>query len=127
MVKYYTGFDSVVDVGPGTTGGAVADTPNHGLSYVTANEIYCLAPPTKGVRKMLVCVSTSTGAGATVLAATSSGNITFDQAGNGKISFAAGTTTRQVMELVGLSSVSWAITNAYPVASSGAGPTLTTY
>ena len=127
MVKYYTGFGSMTDVGVGTTGGAVANMPNHGLSYVTANETYCLQAPYKGARKMLVCVSTSTAAGAVVLAATSSGNITFNQAGHGKISFAAATTERQVVELVGLSSNQWAITNAYPVASSGAGPVTTTY
>lgn len=127
MVKYYAQTGSVTDVGVGTTGGAVADTPNNGLSYVTANETYCLEPPYKGARKMLVCVSTSTAAGATVLAATSSGNITFNQVGHGKITFAAATTERQVVELIGLSSVQWAITNAYPVASSGAGPATTTY
>lgn len=127
MVKYYTGFGSMTDVGVGTTGGAVADTPNYGLSYVTADEVYCLQPPHKGARKMLICVSTSTAAGATVLAATSSGNITFNQVGHGKITFAAATTERQVMELIGLSSNQWAVTNAYPVASSGAGPATTTF
>lgn len=127
MTKYYSGSGSVAFVGAGTTGGAVADLPRDGVSYLTADETYCLKPPVAGCRKTLVFVSSSTAAGATVLAATSSGNITFNKAGHGKLSFAAATTEYQAVELIGLSSVAWAITNLYPVASSGAGPATTTF
>lgn len=127
MVKYYNRSGAMSDVGLGTTGGAVADMPNHGLSWIIANETYCLAPPVKGVEKRLVCTTTSTAGAAVVLAATSSGNITFNQAGHGKITFAAATTERQVVDLMGLSSVAWAVTNLFPVASSGAGPATTTF
>jgi hypothetical protein len=115
------------DSGAGTTGGAVADLSRDGLSVLTADEVYTLQAPVTGCRKTLVAVSTSTGGAITVLAATSSGNITFDQAGNGKLSFAAGTTTRQVVELMGLNTTSWVIVGSYPVATSGAGPGPTTF
>lgn len=117
----YVQSGSQGDVGLGTTGGAVADTPNHGLSWITANEVYCLTPPAKGVEKRLVCTSTSTAGGATVRGSTGT-TITFNAAGATQIDFAAGTTTTQVVDLMGLSSVEWAIVSANPVASSGAGP-----
>jgi hypothetical protein len=127
MIKKISDVSLVVDQGAGTTGGAVADLSRDGYSYLTANETYCLEAPTKGCKATLVYANTTTSAGATVLTATSSGVVTIGTVGHGKISFAAATTEYQVMELVGVSSVLWAVANAYPVASTAAGPATTTY
>ena len=121
MVKYYNRSGAMADVGLGTTGGAVADMPNHGLSWITGNETYCLAPPAKGLRKTLVATSTSTAAAAVVRGSTGT-SVTFNAAGATQIDFAAATTATEVVELIGLSSVEWGIMSAYPVASSGPGP-----
>ena len=121
MGKIYVQTGAMADVGLGTTGGGVADLPNHGLSWLTGNETYTLQPPVKGARKLLVATSTSTAAAAVVRGSTGTG-VTFNAAGATQIDFAAATTATEVVELVGLSSVEWAIVSAYPVASSGPGP-----
>jgi hypothetical protein len=125
MVKYVAPTGLRIDVGVGTTGGAVADLPRDGFSYLTANETYALQPPEKGARKTLALTSSTTTAGATVRGSTGT-SVTFNKAGATQIAFAAGTTEHQVIELVGLSSVAWAIVSAYPVASTGAGATFGT-
>ena len=127
MVKKYSGFSLVGDAGAGTTGGAVADLSRDGVSFLSASETYALQAPTKGCRKTFVYQSSTTSAGATVRPATSSGNITFDKAGNGALVFAATSTGYQVLELIGVSSVQWAIASAYPVASTGVGATVSTF
>lgn len=125
MVKYYRRTGSMTDVGLGTTGGEVADFPNTGLSWITAGETYAMQAPFKGARKTIVCTSTSTAAAATVRGSTGT-SVTVDAAGATQIVFPAASTATQVVELLGLSSVEWAVMSANPVASSGAGPTFGT-
>lgn len=108
MVRYvHSGADA--DMGVGTTGGAVADLPNTGISFLSAREIYTLRPPFKGARKTLVCVSTSTGGATVVRASTGTTiNIHTGQARTAtQTSFALASTGAQVIELIGLSSVAW--------------------
>lgn len=116
------------DVGAGTTGGAVADLPNHGISFLSAREVYTLAPPEKGCRKTLVCTSTSTGAGTVVRASTGTTiNIYTGLARTGtQTSFALASTGAQVIELIGLSSVAWIQSYASVVPVTVAGITVGT-
>jgi hypothetical protein len=125
MVKYVAPTGLRIDVGVGTTGGATADLPRDGFSYLTANETYALAPPVKGARKTLALTSSTTSAGTTVRGSTGT-TVTFDKAGATQIAFAAGTTEHQIVELIGLSSVAWGIVSAYPVAATAAGVTFGT-
>ena len=122
MVSYVrTGVET--DVGVGTTGGAVANLPNHGVSFLSAREIYTLAPPVKGVRKTLICTSTSTGAGTVVRASTGTTvNIYTGQARTAtQTSFALASTGAQVIELIGLSSVAWIQSYASVIGASAPG------
>jgi hypothetical protein len=109
----------------GTTGGAVADLPRDGLSRLTASEEYSLEPPELGCRKTLALTSSTTTAGTTVRGSTGT-TVTFNKAGATQVAFAAGTTEHQVVELVGLSSVAWAVVSLYPVSSTAVGPTIGT-
>lgn len=123
MAKFYVRTGADVDVGVGTTGGAVADLPNTGVSYLTAREVYTLAPPFKGARKTLVCTSTTTSAGTVVRASTGT-TIAIHVAGGvtgTQTSFAAATTGTAVQELIGLSSVAWAVVSNSVIGASAAG------
>lgn len=122
MISYVrTGVET--DVGVGTTGGAVADLPNSGFSFLSAREVYTLQPPTKGCRKVLICVSTSTGGGTVVRASTGT-SINIYSAGsrtNTQTSFALASTGAQMIELIGLSSVAWIEGFRSVIAASAAG------
>ena len=122
MVSYVrTGSET--DVGAGTTGGAVADLPSHGVSFLAAREVYCLAPPVKGVRKTLICTSTSTGGGTVVRASTGTSILIYTAAARTatQTSFALATTGAQVIELIGASSTAWVEGFRSVIAASAAG------
>jgi len=116
----YAKTGGVVSVPLGTTGGAVADLPNNGMSIVTGEETYALAAPALGVRKTLVATSTTTTAGPTVRFSTAT-TVT-DGGANTQIAFGAATTYNQVVEMIGVNTTEWAIVSIYPPASTGAGP-----
>lgn len=125
MVRYVKGEQTASPLG--TTGGAVADIANEGLTILNMStaETMTLAPPAQGARKLLVCTS-STSVARVVRTTTGSGDqsITVGNQTATKITFGAGTTVDALIELVGLSSVRWAIVSMFPNPSTGAGPTL---
>lgn len=108
-----------------TTGGAVADLTRDGVSVLSARETYTLEAPAVGARKTLVFASSTTTAGCTIRGSTAT-TVTFNAAGATQIVFPAASTEYQCVELLGLSSTKWTIVSAYPVASSGPGPTFGT-
>lgn len=127
MVSYVkTGVH--VETGLGTTGGAVANLPNSGVSVLTARETYTLAPPARGVRKTLICASTSTAATTIVRGSTGTGVLFYTGAARTatQITFALATTGAQTVDLYGLSSVAWVQGPASVVGASAAGITVGT-
>lgn len=115
MVRYVAGSQTAAPLG--TTGGTIANLPNEGLSIVSVSsaDTYTLAPPEQGVRKTLVCTSSSSVA-RVVRTTTGSGDqtITVGNQTATKITFPAAATMDCVVELVGLSSLRWAITSQVP-------------
>jgi hypothetical protein len=108
----------------GTTGGAVADIANHGVTYITGStvETYTLAAPVAGCRKTIVFNSSTTtlkpiiklstvGTGATFMA-----NVT-QSTGLNVMEFTSDRSTAHasVVELVGVNTTSWLITNIWPI------------
>ena len=114
-------------VAAGTTGGAVVGMANNGISLIegTSTEIFVLAPPQYGVTKRLICSAATTTVTPTIRFST---NAAQGITGVGGVpytimKFAAtrSTVAATVVDLVGLSSVTWAITNIFPCMSTGAG------
>lgn len=114
----------------GTTGGAVADLPPYGVSIVdvTSSEVYALGAPTAGMRKILICTSSSTGITPTIKLSTNAAQtVSLTQLGGNQIAtmfkFAAtrSTAAASVVELVGINSTSWVMTNVFPCMTTGAG------
>lgn len=129
MVSYVrTGPNPNIAVG--TTGGGVADLPNYGVSLITAtsSEVATLRPPEAGIRKTLICNSSSTTITPLVRGSTAQ-TVTFASAMGANtalptmFTFAATRSTNMntVVELLGLSSVAWAITSVYPIMTTGIG------
>ncbi len=117
----------------GTTGGASVGMPNNGVSIVaaTSSETYVLAPPVAGCRKTIICTSSSTTIiPAVKLSTNAAQTITITQLGGNApaatmFRFAATRSTASVavVELVGMNSTSWAITNVQPAIALQTGTT----
>jgi hypothetical protein len=128
----YVRTGPIPQIAVGTTGGAVTDLPNHGVSLitVTSSEIYSLAAPEAGVSKTIVfSVSSSTGLTTTVRGS-SAQTVTFSGGTLGgntalptmfKLAATRSTNMNVVVDLVGLSSVTWAVKSVYPVITTGNG------
>lgn len=85
--------------------------PNYGITDVSTQGEFTMAPPDAGVRKTLFYASSSTSATAVVrfsTAATVKGSL----AGATQITFAG--TVDCVVELIGINSTRWAVISAYP-------------
>jgi hypothetical protein len=132
MVRYVrTGGDA--NVGLGTTGIAAGPTlPNYGLSIinVTTADVFVLQPPTAGCeKKILFTTSTSTGLVIVVRGSTAQ-TVTFSGGAMGdntalptmfKLAATRSTNMAVSVDLVGVSSVAWAITGVYPIMTTGIG------
>jgi hypothetical protein len=102
----------------------VSVIPNYGITDMStwAAGEYVLDAPEEGVRKTIISVS-GTSVARVVRSATDS-SVKF---ANGLTSLVFGQTTVDVsISMVGVNSTRWCITSASPVASSGAGITLST-
>jgi hypothetical protein len=102
----------------------VSVIPNYGVTDVStwAAGEYVLDAPEEGVEKTILSVS-GTSVARVIRSATSSG-VKF---ANGLTSLVFGQTTVDVsITMVGVNSTRWCVTSASPVASSGAGITLST-
>jgi hypothetical protein len=128
MTTYNRGAIAQVQTAVGTTGGAAIGMPNWGVSLVaaTSTEVYVLAPPEAGITKRIICTSSSTTITPLVRASTAQ-TITIGGPGanvqNTMFRFAAtrSTLAYTVVDLVGLSSVAWAVANVFPCMSTGGG------
>src|SRR6185436_2482129 len=107
-----------------TTGASTAANVAYGITIVayTSSEPITLLPPSPGLRRTIVCNSSSTSITPLVRGSTAQ-TVTFASAMGGNTAiptmfrFAATRSTNMntVVELVGLSSVAWAVTNVYPI------------
>ena len=117
MVRYrYTGSELLYTAQ--TTGGAVVDIPNNGVTVITstAAERYVLAPPVAGCQKRLVfLVSTSSLSRLIELSSLSSGDsvtLTHTTGSNTATEISFESTVAGFVDLLGLSSNSWLLVNA---------------
>jgi hypothetical protein len=132
MARHYDA-NGVAIVGHGTTGAGTANkAPNSGLTILshTSAEVVVLEPPSPGVKKqVLFTTSTSTGLipivrGSTAQTVTFSGGAMGDNTALPtmfKLAATRSTNMAVSVDLVGVSSVSWAITGVWPVMTTGIG------
>jgi hypothetical protein len=107
----------------GATGAAVINIPNWGVSVMgeTSADTYVLAPPVAGCRKTLVFTNTSSTIANVVRLSTTAGAGTVSIAYGSTIQYTyikkaatASTIQATVVELTGINSTSWLMTNAWP-------------
>lgn len=120
MVHYARSGGPFIAVG--TTGGAVADIPNHGITVLdaTVSETYTLAPPSSGVKKTIVCQQPSSAIGYVVYGSSAADSsvptVTFTGGAAGvaatKLVFTTSSTFDSVVELIGINSTRWAVLGA---------------
>jgi hypothetical protein len=116
-----TGSD-VINITTGSTGAGTAPSmPNWGVSVIsaTSSEVFVLQAPVAGVRKTLCFAGNSTANNAVVRISTASGVVSFFNGattGQTIITCAAARSTAscQVVELLGMNTTSWMITNVFP-------------
>jgi hypothetical protein len=106
----------------GTTGGAVSDIPNHGVTYITGTtvETYTLAAPVPGCRKTIVFNSSTTTLKPVIkLSTVATGAAFLGMAATGlnvmEFTSDRSTAHASVVELVGVTTASWLITNIWPI------------
>jgi hypothetical protein len=112
----------IVGISTGSTGaGAAPSIPNYGVSVLsaTSSEVFVLQAPTAGVRKTLCFAGNSTANNAVVRLSTATGVVSFfngTSTGQTIITCAAARSTAscQIVELLGMNSTSWMITNVFP-------------
>lgn len=133
MAVTYTKTGPMPLITKGSSGaGATPDTPNHGVTLidVSSSEIYTLMPPEAGVRKTIVFNNSSATSLTPVVRGSSAQTVTFSGGTLGsntalptmfKLAATRSTNMATVVELLGLSSVTWAVTGVQPVMSSGLG------
>ena len=123
-MAYFKSYNQVgqVAVSSGTTGGATVDLPNSGVSVLTGTsaEHYALQAPVAGVRKTLIWHTYST-AGAQpqlTLCATGAGTVTLLGPTTNLTTIimnpVRSTAFASVVELVGINTTRWAVTNTWP-------------
>lgn len=118
--------------GSGTTGSAVADFPNQGVSIVTvtSSETYCLEAPVAGRRKTIILNMYTTTIAPEIWASTAAGGaVTFmgGTTGYTKLKYVAAgrsTVAATVVELIGINSTQWAVTSVFPVTTATTGGTM---
>jgi hypothetical protein len=107
----------------GTTGaGAATKMPNSGVSVIgnTTTEVFVLEPPIAGCRKTVIVTSLTTTVIPVVRLSTvaNGGGITFVSNTTGKnlltITGPRSTIAATVVELIGVNSTSWVVSNVFP-------------
>lgn len=122
----YSSSGTVLDKGGSalqvdTTGATTMGMAAYGVSLITAtsSEIYTLNPPKPGLRKMIVCTSSSSAAQPVIRGSTAQ-TVTFDKVGNTMFKIKpAASTHNTIVTLVGLSSVQWAFQSIFPTLTTG--------
>jgi hypothetical protein len=129
----YVRTGPIPQIAVGTTGaGATPDLPNHGVSLITptSSEVFTLAAPEAGVQKTIVFSVSSSTALTTTVRGSSAQTVTFSGGTLGgntalptmfKLAVTRSTNMNTIVDLVGLSSVTWAVKSVYPVITTGNG------
>ena len=115
-----------VDLVAGTT--TVATLPSHGHSVISTADgtEFIMAAPEEGVRKSISVLGITTTTVSIVVRGSTAADVTFDKAGGTQITFAA--TVDMAVDLVGINSTRWQVTNIRPdnVAANTTGVTVAT-
>lgn len=123
MAYFYRNSGGALAVTAGTTGaGTAASMPNTGTSIIgaTSGEAYVLQPPVAGCRKRIIFTAQTTGALPIVRSSTTSGGApTFLIGATTGINTLTLTTARilttpTIVDLEGIGSTSWVVTNIWP-------------
>jgi hypothetical protein len=108
----------------GTTGaGTATKMPNSGISVIgnTTTEVFVLEPPVTGCRKTIVITSLTTTVLPVIRTSTSGGAIGFVGATTGlnlmTVAGTRSTAAATVIELIGINSTSWVVSNVCPGSS----------
>ncbi len=124
-VLYSRGGGSALSPVTGTTGGTAISLTNNGVTVLSHSsaDTFMLAPPEAGVRKTLICTSSSSVA-RVVRTTSASGDqtITVGNQTATKITFTTASTVDAAIVLVGVSSVRWAVESYFPASSVAASP-----
>jgi hypothetical protein len=98
-----------------STGTAVVHVPNYGVTYITNSsaESYVLAAPEEGIRKTFLFSAAASSV--TVIRGNTSGaqTVSFNTTGGNTI-LTAGSTVDRCIELIGINTTQWFITNVRP-------------
>lgn len=112
----------IVPISSGTTGAGTAPSmPNYGLSVLsaTSSEVFVLEAPVRGIRKTIAFAGNSTANNPVVRLSTATGAVSFFNGATTGLTIltcaaARSTASCQVVELVGINTTSWMITNVFP-------------
>lgn len=122
----YTSSGTVLDKGgsalqTNTTGATTAGMVPYGVDLITAtsSEIFTLQPPKPGLRKRIVCTSSSSAAQPVIRGSTGQ-TVTFDKAGNTMFKIKPAASTHDVViGLIGLTTARWAFESIFPILTTG--------
>jgi hypothetical protein len=95
-----------------STGLTVVNLPAAGFSFLTRGSNYVLGRPEEGVRKILVNNGTASTATIVYASTDAAATVKFDKS-NTVITFST-STVDQIVELMGVNSTQWVVTNVHP-------------
>jgi hypothetical protein len=118
LLPHIDGNVNTATTGLGTTAGIL----NNGVTIISGStqESYVLGRPEVGITKRIICTSVTTTI-APIIRGSTAQTVTFDAAGNTMFRFSSGTSHHRVVDLIGLTTLTWAITNVYPCLTTGLG------
>ena len=108
-----------------STGVAAINIPAAGYSILDRAANYVLGRPAAGVMKRLVCVSSASGATTVVGSTAAALDVTFDNNARVVLTFPV-SSVDQAVELLGINSTRWMITNVHPHTTDSLTPSLGT-
>jgi hypothetical protein len=120
FLAHIDGNVNTATTGTGTTAGIL----NNGVTIISGStqESYVLGRPEIGITKRIICTSATTTIAPLIRGSTAAAqSVTFDAAGNTMFRFSSGTSHHRVVDLIGLTTLTWAITNIYPCLTTGLG------
>jgi hypothetical protein len=119
LMPYIEGNVNTATTGLGTTAGIL----NNGVTIISGStqESYVLGRPEIGITKRIVCTSATTTIQPIIRGSTAQ-TVTFDAVGNTMFRIKPAASSHEVVvDLMGLTTLRWVITNVYPCLTTGLG------
>ena len=122
----YTSSGTVSDRGgqalaTDSTGATTAGMVDYGVSLLTntSSDIFTLTPPKPGLRRTLICTSSSSVTQVVVRGSTAQ-TVSFDKVGNTLMKVKPAASTHDVViNLIGVTATRWAIASIFPILTTG--------